>query len=183
MEGTEDSQSKDTTKLQENRTTEQNQQSQTSISQVDKKELIEAALFMSPNAMSIQDIMNATGISSPGFIEKSLKELMEKYANDETALRIEEINSKYMFSLKEPYASMVSKLAAGPDISKSSLRILAYVSKNNGIMQSEIVKIFGSSAYEHIKELVEKDFIEAKKQGRSKKIVLTQKFKEYFNVQ
>lgn len=131
--------------------------------------------------MSIQDIMNATGISSPGFIEKSLKELMEQYASNGTALKIEEIGGKYMFSLKEPYASRVAGMAVGPDISRGSLRILAYISKNNGILQSELVKAFGSSVYDHVKELTEKEFLEAKKQGRSKKITTTAKFKEYFN--
>ncbi len=152
-----------------------------SAAQMDRKSLIEAALFMSQSAMSVQDIMGATGISSPGFIEKSLKELIGEYAGNSTALKIEEIGGKYMFSLKEPYASRVSSMAVGPDISRGSLRILAYISKNNGILQSELVKAFGSSVYDHVKELTEKEFIEARKQGRSKKITTTTKFREYFN--
>lgn len=145
-------------------------------------ELIEAALFMSQNAMGVGEIMKATGISSPGFVEKSLKELMERYAGNGTALKIEEIGGKYMFSLKEPYASRVASMAVGPDISRGSLRILAYISKNDGILQSELVRAFGSSTYDHVKELAEKEFIEAKRQGRSRKITTTTKFREYFNV-
>ena len=52
-----------------------------------------------------------------------------------------------------------SSLAGAPEISKSSLRILAYISKNEPLMQNGIVKAFGSSTYEHIKELQEKEFI------------------------
>ena len=87
-----------------------------------------------------------------------------------------------MFSLKEPYASKVAGLASGPDISRGALRILAYISKNDGVLQSSVVKNFGSSVYDYIKELTEKEFIETQKIGRSKKITTTDKFKEYFNV-
>jgi len=45
------------------------------------------------------------------------------------------------------------------------------------------VKLFGASVYDHMKELAEKGFVESKKQGRSKKITVTNKFREYFNVQ
>ncbi len=150
--------------------------------QLDYKKLIEAALFMSPNALSVQDLSNITGIASVGHVEEMVKKLMADYETKDSALQILEIDKKYMFSLREPYASKVSSLASGPDIGKGALRILAYMSKNSNTMQSQLVKIFGASTYEHMKELEEKGFVERKKQGRSKKIMLTNKFKEYFNV-
>ena len=150
--------------------------------EIDYKRLIEATLFMSPNAMSLSEISTATGIASPGIIEKLLKELIAEYDGASTALRIMPISGKYMFSLKDPYASRVSSLAKGPDISRGALRILAYISKNEGVLQSQLVKYFGSSVYEYIKELTEKEFIEAKKYNRSKKISTTPKFSEYFSV-
>lgn len=149
---------------------------------LDYKKLVEAALFMSPRAMSVQEISNATGIASMGNIQEIMERLMEQYRKDETALEIVKISEKYMFSLKEPYASKVGKLATGPDLSRNALRILAYVSKNEGVMQSALVKMFGSATYDYMKELSEKEFVEAKKVGRSKKIMTTTKFKEYFNV-
>ena len=144
--------------------------------------LIEAALFMSPKAMSISEIAGATGIMSMGTIQSALKELVGRYGSAETALALIEIDKRYMFSLKEPYASRVSSLSAGPDISKGALRVLAYVSKNEGVLQSGLVKLFGGSTYDHVKELAEKEFIETKRFGRSKKVSTTSKFKEYFNV-
>jgi hypothetical protein len=44
---------------------------------------------------------------------------------------------------------MVKDLAVGPDISRGGLRLLAYISKNDGIMQSQLVKAFGQSTYLH----------------------------------
>jgi segregation and condensation protein B len=146
------------------------------------KKLVEAALFMSQNALSPDEISKALGIASIGAIKSSLEELIKEYKERDTSLEILEISGKYMFTLKEAYASKVSNLAINPDITKGALRLLAYVSKNNGIMQSNLVKIFGSSTYIYIKELTEKEFVDSKKTARSKKISVTPKFNEYFKV-
>ncbi|MEM0146882.1 MAG: SMC-Scp complex subunit ScpB [Candidatus Micrarchaeaceae archaeon] len=142
--------------------------------------LVEAALFMSSRALSINEIAKIAGIGSLGQVDSYIKRLIEEYKNRNTALEIEEIGGKYLLTIKQEYASKVSSLASGPEISKGALRLLAYVSKNNGILQSELVKAFGESTYAHVKELVEKEFVSSKKQGRSKKLFVTEKFNEYF---
>ncbi|MCL5238879.1 MAG: SMC-Scp complex subunit ScpB [Candidatus Marsarchaeota archaeon] len=149
--------------------------------QIDYKRLVEAALFMSPNALSAQDLSGITGIKSIGHIEQMLAELKAEYASRETSLEVIEIDKKYMLSLREPYASRVSQLASGPDITKGALKVLAYISQNNNTMQSYLVKVFGASTYDHVKELIEHGFIERKKRGRSWRISTTNKFREYFN--
>ncbi len=148
----------------------------------ESKRLIEAALFMSPNAMSISEISTATGIASPGLIERLLNELVAEYEAKDTSLKIMAISGKYMFSLKDQYVSRVSSLAKGPDISRGALRILAYISKNEGVFQSDLVKYFGSSTYEYMGELEQKEFVQTHKYKRTKKIETTPKFKEYFSL-
>ncbi len=152
------------------------------MEEIDNKKLIEAALFMSQTALGVNELMSSTGIMSPGIVERLAKQLVEDYKASNSAMQVLELNGKYMFSLKEPYASKVSGLASGPDISRGALRILAYISKNDGVLQSSIVKLFGESTYAYMKELVDSEFIDAKKKGRTKEIHTTQKFKEYFNV-
>jgi chromosome segregation and condensation protein ScpB len=49
-------------------------------------------------------------------------------------------------------------------------------------MQSELVKIFGTSTYDYMKELLENEFVKTTRLKRSKKVETTTKFKEYFNV-
>ncbi len=149
--------------------------------QLDYKRLIEAALFMSPNALSVGDLSGITGIKSMGHIEQMLNELRSEYASRDTSLEVLEIDKKYMLTLKEPYASRVSQLASGPDITKGALKLLAYVSQNKNSVQSYLVKVFGASTYDHIKELLEHGFIERRRQGRSWRVSTTNKFKEYFN--
>ena len=151
--------------------------------QQDYRKLVEAALFMSTNALSAGELAEMTGIASVGHVEKLVRELADDYRTRDTAIEVVEIDKRFMFSLKEPYASKVSRFANGPDITKGSLRLLAYVSKNDNALQSELVRLFGASTYDHVKELTEKGFIESKKQGRSRRISVTNKFREYFSVQ
>lgn len=148
----------------------------------DIKKVVEAALFMSPTAMSVNEIAQATGIAAPGTIERLVNVLINEYEARDTSLRIMAISGKYMFSLKDEYISKVSSLASGPDISRGALRVLAYISKNEDVLQSDLVKYFGSTTYDYAKELEEKEFIESKRFKRSKKIRTTPKFNEYFSV-
>ena len=60
--------------------------------QIDYKKLIEAALFMSPNALSAQDLSGITGIKSVGHIERMLNELVSEYSARDTSLEIIEID-------------------------------------------------------------------------------------------
>jgi len=52
------------------------------------------------------------------------------------------------------------------------------------LLQSELVDLRGSGAYDHIKELLERGFIERKRQsdGRSYWISLTEKFHRTFSI-
>lgn len=143
---------------------------------------LEAALFVSGKAMSAEELSVAIGIASVGYVKKLADELIEDYNNRGSSIYVTKVGDKYIMSVRETYASRVSSVAGQPELSKGAMRILAYVSKNEPMMQSAVVKAFGSTVYEYMKELTEKDFIKTSKQGRSKKLETTQKFKEYFNL-
>jgi segregation and condensation protein B len=143
--------------------------------------LVEAALFASGKAMSAQELATSLGIASIGYVKKTAEALMEDYTKRSSPLCVIKIGDKYILSIKEPYASKVNNLAGQPEISKGALRILAYISKNEPLMQNSLVKAFGSSSYLYVKELLDNDFIKANRIGRTKKLETTNKFKEYFN--
>jgi len=146
------------------------------------KRIAEAALFTSGRAMSAEELGGIMGLAAVGYIKTVMNELITDYETRNCALVVSKIGDKYLLGIKNDYISKVNTLAGAPDISKSSLRILAYVGKNEPIMQSAVVKAFGSSVYDHMKELTEKDFVKATRVGRTKKIETTQKFREYFNL-
>ncbi len=149
----------------------------------DYKKVMESALFVSGRALDLDEMAKIAGIGSIGHARKVLAELIKDYDERDTALRISEAGGKYSLGVRNEYAEMVGSLAGAPEISKSSLRILAYISKNEPVMQSSVVKAFGSSTYEHMKELQEKEFVRTMRVGRTKRIETTDKFREYFNLQ
>ncbi|MGI0100589.1 MAG: SMC-Scp complex subunit ScpB [Candidatus Micrarchaeaceae archaeon] len=146
------------------------------------RKIAEAALFVSGRAMDAEEMAEITGIASVGHVRKMLDELMGEFNNRDSSLVISKIGDRYVIGIRSEYIEKVNSLAGAPDISRSSLRILAYISKNEPVMQNQVVKAFGSSSYGHIKELLEKDFISAVRVGRTKRIDTTGKFKEYFNL-
>ena len=146
------------------------------------KRLVEAALFVSAKALSADEIARAVGVASIGYVNKIAEELAKEYEGRNTALRISTVGNKFMMEVKSEYASRVNELAGKPELREGALKILAYVSKNEPVMQNSIVKLFGSSTYDYMKELVENDFVKTKRVGRTKKVETTEKFREYFDL-
>ena len=146
------------------------------------KRIAEAALFTSGRAMSAEELGGIMGLGAAGYVKTVMNELIGDYEARNCALVISKIGDKYLLGVRDAYISRVNALAGAPDISKSSLRILAYVGRNEPIMQNNLVKAFGTSVYDHVKELTEKDFLKAARVGRTKKLETTQKFREYFNL-
>ncbi len=143
-----------------------------------EKRLIEAALFMSGRALKMEEIRKLTGISASGYLSKMIQELQKEY--DGKAIEIVVIENEVYMRVKEEYLEEVKSFAQDSELSKSALRTLAIISKNDGILKSELVKRLGSQIYQDVKELVERGFIKEKKAGRTKSLHLTKKFRTMF---
>lgn len=148
----------------------------------DYKRVVEAALFVSGKAMDANEIAKVLGIASVGYVKRLMDELISDYKQRDGSLMISRIGDKYALGIKDAYIERVNSLAGAPEISRGALRTLAYISKNEPIMQNSIVRAFGSSTYEYVKELTEKEFVRSTRAGRTKKIETTPKFREYFNI-
>lgn len=146
------------------------------------KRVVEAALFTSGRAMDMDEISKVLGIGSVGAVGKIMDALAAEYRERDTSIAIIQLGGKYAMMLKEKYAAKVGQLSGQPDISRGAVKVLAYISKSQPVMQNAIVKAFGDSTYAHIKELVEKEFITTKRAGRTRKIETTSKFLEYFDL-
>ena len=116
-------------------------------------------------------------------VEKALWELKAGYAQRDTALEINENNGFYSLQLRQGLGELVQDLLPA-DLSIATLRTLATVALKKRILQSELVELRGSGAYDHIKELVNKNFVERRRQkdGRSFWITLSEKFHQTFSV-
>lgn len=149
---------------------------------LDAKSVIEAALFMSTSPMTVRTLSKISGLNSWKLVQEKLKELQQEYEQRGSAIVISFEDGGYIMRLKPEYERKVSGLAKEAELSRGAIKTLAVIAKNDGMPQSKLVKMIGSSVYDHVKELVETQFITAEKKGRTKLLRTTKKFKEYFTV-
>lgn len=143
---------------------------------------LEAVLYLKGRPLSLAELAGMTGVDS-GEVEMALITLMADYAHRETALEIHQDGQRYSLQLRENLADLVQDLLP-VDLSTASLRTLATIALKQRILQSELVELRGSGAYDHIKELLAQDFIERRRQseGRSFWLTLSEKFHRTFQV-
>ncbi len=146
----------------------------------EEKKIIEAALFISSRSMSLEEFRTLTGIGALGYLQGVVEELKRDYDERGSAVEIAEIDGKYVMKVRAEHLQKVKQFAQDTEISKSALRTLAYISKNDGILKSALVKKIGTHVYSDVKELVEADFVKAARSGRTSKLTLTEKFRRYF---
>jgi segregation and condensation protein B len=146
----------------------------------EEKKLIEAALFISSRSMSLEELRTLTGIGALGYLQGVVEELKKEYEDRGSAIEIISIENKYLMRIRNEHLSRVKQFAQDIEISKSALRTLAYISKNDGVLKSSLVKRIGTHVYQDVRELIDADFIKSHKAGRTSKLVLTEKFKKYF---
>ncbi len=147
---------------------------------IDEKRLIEAALFISARSLSIGEIRTLTGIGAIGYLQRTIQALQNEYNESERAIEIIEVEGKYLMRVKTAYINRVKQFAQETELSKRALRTLAYISKHDAVLKSELMKRIGSQIYEDVKELVESGFVKPQKAGRSAKLFVTEKFRKYF---
>ena len=143
---------------------------------------IEAVLYLKGRPVAIKNLseISNTDIYS---VENALKELKSKYSDPKSALELNENKSHISLELKQNLNEFVEDLLPS-ELKTAVLRTLAVIAIKKKILQSDLILLRGSSAYEHIKELLDKKFIQRRRQkdGRSFWLSLSEKFFQTFAV-
>lgn len=149
-----------------------------------EKRLIESILFSASEPVSINEIKENTGFTRKK-IKKTLKELTEGYnekRKDQTAIEVVQAGDKYTMQVKEKYADK-SIMIANPEIKDYLLKTLSLIAFHQPIKQSNLRRMIGSKAYEHVDELVSKRLVHSKKHKNTEMLTTTKKFPEYFGIE
>ncbi len=149
---------------------------------LEKKALIEAALFMSSSPLSLTKLSKLTGLK-----EDEIKDLLEKIKEElnksDRGLELVETPVGYELRVKPFLTPKVASLAPFSDLSDGMVRTLALIiALGDKVTQSLIVKYQGNKAYGYIKELEKKGLIRTEKFGRTKLIKITKEFERYFGM-
>tara|TARA_B100000073_G_C23717019_1_gene566324 strand:- start:494 stop:1024 length:531 start_codon:yes stop_codon:yes gene_type:complete len=143
---------------------------------------VEAVLYIKGRPVTKKSITELTN-SDINSVSEAIKELKFKYSETNSALEILENESSISLELKQGLNDFVEDLLPA-ELKTSVLRTLATVAIKKKILQSDLIILRGSGAYDHIKELLDKKFIVKRKQkeGRSYWISLSEKFFQTFAV-
>ena len=143
---------------------------------------LEAILYLKGRSLTLGELAEISGVSRDQ-VELGLITLMADYAHRDTALEIRQDGQRYSLQLRDGLGDLVQNLLP-VDLSTAALRTLATIALKKRILQSELVELRGSGAYDHIKELLAQHFIERKRQseGRSYWLSLSEKFHRTFSI-
>lgn len=146
------------------------------------KARIEAVLFTTAQALSIKDIAEILNEEDIEKTEEAILELIMDYASRSGALEIDDENG-YILQVKEEHMDIVEKLCP-VELKPAVLRTLSVIALKEPIRQSDLKELRGSTAYEHVQELLDKGLISRNrdKNGRSYNLKTTPKFAEYFKL-
>ena len=143
---------------------------------------IEAILYLKGRPVAIKNLSEITN-TDLHLVESALEELKIKYSDPKSALELNENKSSISLELKQNLNEFVEDLLPA-ELKTAVLRTLAVIAIKKKILQSDLILLRGSSAYEHIKELLDKKFIQRRRQkdGRSFWLTLSEKFFQTFAV-
>ena len=143
---------------------------------------VEAVLYLKGRPISKKNLSEITNTDINSII-KVLNELKLKYSHSKSAIVLNEVNNSFCLELKSTLSEFVEDLLPS-ELRTSELRTLATIAIKKKILQSDLIVIRGSGAYDHIKELINKKFIIKRKQkdGRSYWLSLSEKFFQTFAV-
>ncbi|HIG93251.1 TPA: SMC-Scp complex subunit ScpB [Candidatus Woesearchaeota archaeon] len=115
-------------------------------------------------------------------VEGILAHLVAEYAQQDHSLQLVRKELGWKLTVKDEFVPLVSSLVSSTELEKPLMETLAVIAWKYPIVQSEIIKLRGSSSYEHMARLEELGFVEKGKHGRTFKVKLTRKFFEYFDL-
>ena len=143
---------------------------------------VEAILFTVGRWVDLEEMSLLTGIGGKGHIKELLANLTKKYEDLEGALFVAHQGNKWRLNIKKDYLFLTEVLLTSSELDKPTQETLAVIAYKSPVFQSDIVKIRGNSAYDHIKILRELEFITGEKSGRTRILKVTGKFYDYFDV-
>ncbi|MEK6904056.1 MAG: SMC-Scp complex subunit ScpB [Nanoarchaeota archaeon] len=150
------------------------------INQEDKKR-VEAVLFTTGKLMTLQEIGDAIGAADYNYVKEVLESLKIDYSARESSLSIQHVDDKYKLNIRKEFGQIANKLIGAAELEGPAIKTLAVIAFKNPTLQSEVIKVRGNKAYDHITLLKEQKLVTAEKHGRTNLLKLTPHFYDYFD--
>lgn len=146
----------------------------------EKGRLIEAALFMTPRAVNVNQLMEIIGEPNYTMAKGIALRFMRDFNERDSSLKVVQIEDAFQMVIKPEYEDKVRHLASKAMFHPGIMKTLALVAFKQPISQSLVIKYRNNKAYDHIHHLVEEGFVVREQKGRSFTLRTTKKFLEHF---
>lgn len=151
------------------------------VSQLPLKGRIEAVLFLTNRPLKLDELATLVEVSIFE-VEEALIELIQDYGfREDSVLEIDDGTEGYILQLRADYKPLVNKMIP-MDISVAAVRTLSVVAIRGPLLQKDLIELRGSSAYDHLQELLKLKLIHKKREGRSYLVSVTSKFHQHFKL-
>ena len=140
---------------------------------------VESVLFAAARFVSVKELAKYTGCKEeelPSIITK-LKDRIEG-----TSLIILEQDNSWKLAVHDTFIDCVAPVVHAIELPQNVMETLAIIAWKYPVVQSEVVKLRGPSAYDHMHQLVDRGFVRKDPFGRTYKLVLTKHFFKYFDL-
>ncbi|MBS1990875.1 MAG: SMC-Scp complex subunit ScpB [Cyanobacteria bacterium SZAS LIN-3] len=140
---------------------------------------IEALLFLTDKPLKAQAIARTLN-QDVQVVRQAMLELINDYESRNGALEIADEDG-YMMQVKDEFSSLVDEFSPF-EMPTALVRTLSAIALKQPVSQADVIKIRGAGAYDHIKELEQRELIHKREDGRSPILTTTKKFQEYFRL-
>ncbi len=147
---------------------------------VSTERIVEGILFAAGSGVTVKELADGTGISQSE-IRKAIKSLMKEYDERGSAIEIVKTGPAYSMQVRDEYIEAVIPFSPA-EMSKKVLKTATLIAYHQPVLQSKIVEMVGSGAYQHIRELRQRGLIKVKPSGRSLELTTTRRFLDYFGL-
>lgn len=141
---------------------------------------IEAILYLKAQPLSLKEISEYANCDRAD-AEEAILELISDYAHRDSALEVAEMPNGYCLQLRSNHQKLLENLVPA-ELGVGALRTLAAIALKTPILQTDLITLRGSSAYQQVQELVELGLVQKRREGRSYWLEVTAKFYQYFEV-
>ncbi len=145
----------------------------------DIKAKVEALLFLSEKPRMAASIAGQIGIET-SLVQQALTQLVQEYEERDGGLIID-CRHGYCMQIREEFENLTEDLLP-IELRTAVLRTLSTIALKEPLLQSDLVKIRGGGAYEHVKELAELGLVKRSKDGHSNILHTTKFFAENFKL-
>ncbi len=147
----------------------------------DNLKKVEAVLFAVGKEITLERLAALCSMELKE-VKKLLGQLKKEYHSRNHSLQITEQENGWKLTVRDQFIPLVSSIVTSMEMERPLMETLAVIAWKYPVVQSEIIKLRGVKAYEHMSELVARGFISKEKFARTYKVKLTNKFFNYFDL-